>query len=144
MKAAAYSSWVYRPESSLVSGLQALGMLALVAWVLLFSFENLRPLRRAAAAALAVIHAAYLVAYSRAYDMSVRVLPLFDYLYDSQGHQSLMLDMSQLALLYLAVSKLREARRRRQARSETDITPTEPPSPTSRSGGGETRPDTAA
>jgi len=115
----AYSAWLYYPDSSTVNMLQWLGMTLLVAFIVLFSFEGLRRLRRAVAALLIPVHVAYLAAYTSTYDMNLRLLPLFDYLYDERGHASLVLDVAQLAALYLVVSKLRESRR-----TKTDINPT--------------------
>ncbi len=115
----AYSAWLYYPDSSAVNLLQWLGMLLLVTFIVLFSFEGLRRLRRIVAALLIPVHVAYLAAYTSAYDMKLRLLPLFDYLYDGRGHASLVLDVAQLAALYLVVSKLRESRQ-----TKTNINPT--------------------
>ena len=63
-----------------------------------------RSLRRALAVLLALVHAAYLAAYARAYDVSVTLYPFLDVLRGPRGHVSAVLDFAQLALLYLAVS----------------------------------------
>ena len=112
--ASAYSSW--RPETihvqdPLVNMVAMIGMVLSVAFIVLFSFERGRPLRRLLAILLALTHMAYLVSYADAYDMSLRILPLLDMLSDGR-HTSLVLDVAQLMLIYLTVSYLAERKRR--------------------------------
>ena len=112
--AEAYSSW--RPETvhvqdPLVNMLAMIGMVLSVAFIILFSFERGRPLRRLIAILLALTHMSYLVSYADAYDMSLRILPLLDVLSDGK-HTSLVLDVAQLMLVYLTISYLAERKRR--------------------------------
>jgi len=102
----AYSEWphVYFLQSPAVNALLAAGAVVLIAFLVALALEAARPLRRGLAVLLAVIHAAYLVAYTRAYDMSLTVYPLLDLLRGPRGHVSAVLDFAQLALLYLAAS----------------------------------------
>lgn len=123
MASEAYTAWVplhgYDPRVNLISALNAA---AIAGFIILLSFERLSRLKKAAAALIAVLHALYIAAYTRAYSMKVTIVPLFDVLRDGQGHASLVLDFTQLMLLYIAATLLLE--RKRKANK-----PPEPPAP---------------
>jgi len=127
---AAYSYWRGpRPrQDPLVNILLVIGASLLVWFVLAFSFESGSRLRRWLAAALLVVHAAYVARYSAAYSLSVRLLPLLDVFVDPKGRVSAVLDVSQLMLIYLVVSNTSQLRKvlkpfRRESRSPTEPRP---------------------
>ncbi len=110
-------------QDPLVNTLELTGMIFLVVFILLFSVESLRPVRRVVAILLALNHVAFLAAYKKAYSLTVQLAPLLDILHDSQGRTSIMLDITQLMLLYLVISHLYEKyREKKQSTGATHIT----------------------
>jgi hypothetical protein len=83
-----------------------LGALLLVALLVAVSLEAPRRIRLSLAAALAVTHLAYIVRYSTAYSLGVKILPFVDILVDAKGRASAVLDFTQLMVAYMIANRL--------------------------------------
>jgi len=118
---AAYSSWnisIYYTQDPLVNTLSTIGMILFVLFVVLFSMDKLRTTRRLVASLIAINHVAYVITYSKAYNTTIKLLPLLDLITDAKGRSSLLLDFTQLMLLYLTLSYITEQRRKRQDKTK--------------------------